>query len=223
MKYRLRNNLLYCIAGGNPVFLDMGDDRYFGLPAKANATFQKLVNGNPLVAGDEDQLRILLSRHIIVPDQEAAGLIPKNAVLPRVCRDLTLQRRRTTITICARAVAAELLSARTLRRRQLCEVKQSIETRRSLIPIDRSGTTDNRIGEVAEAFEWSRLIFSSKDRCLVRSLAFVSVCIDLRQHVSLVLGVTASPFSAHCWVQRDDCVLNDTVERVRPFTPILVI
>lgn len=223
MTYRLRDDLFYCIAGGNSVFLDMVSDRYFGLPLKANATFQKLASGNPLVAADQDQLDVLLNHHIIVPDQTMAGLPPPNEIVPRVCWDLSTPRRRPTMTICARAVVAELSSARTLRRRRLREVKRLIEARRALISIDRLGTLDGPVGDIAEAFEWSRLIFSSKDRCLVRSLAFVSVCIDLRQDVSLVLGVTTSPFAAHCWVQRDDCVLNDTVERVRPFTPILVV
>ena len=33
----------------------------------------------------------------------------------------------------------------------------------------------------------------------------------------------ASPFSAHCWVQQGDVVLNDTIENVRPFTPIMAV
>ena len=39
----------------------------------------------------------------------------------------------------------------------------------------------------------------------------------------LVIGVTASPFGAHAWVQIGDVVLNDSVDRVRRFVPILTI
>lgn len=36
-----------------------------------------------------------------------------------------------------------------------------------------------------------------------------------------MFGVRVWPFSAHCWVQAGDLVLNDTVERVAPYAPIL--
>lgn len=38
-----------------------------------------------------------------------------------------------------------------------------------------------------------------------------------------VFGVTTWPFAAHCWVQSETTVLNDSVERVGRFRPILVV
>lgn len=38
-----------------------------------------------------------------------------------------------------------------------------------------------------------------------------------------VFGVRTWPFAAHCWLQVGDVVLNDTLERVSRFKPILVI
>jgi hypothetical protein len=35
--------------------------------------------------------------------------------------------------------------------------------------------------------------------------------------------VKLEPFGAHCWIQDDDTVLNDTVEVVRQYTPVLVV
>jgi hypothetical protein len=40
--------------------------------------------------------------------------------------------------------------------------------------------------------------------------------------VNLVVGV-AIPFAAHCWVQHADMVLNDSVDIVSRYEPILVI
>jgi hypothetical protein len=33
----------------------------------------------------------------------------------------------------------------------------------------------------------------------------------------------AEPFGAHCWLQERDYLLNDAVERVGMYTPIMVI
>jgi hypothetical protein len=36
----------------------------------------------------------------------------------------------------------------------------------------------------------------------------------------LVFGVRTHPFEAHCWLEKDRVILDDTVEHVRWFTPI---
>jgi hypothetical protein len=58
---------------------------------------------------------------------------------------------------------------------------------------------------------------------LLDSLAMVMFLAKRGLHASIVIGVTSAPFSAHCWVQTGDLVLNDTVGNARAFTPIRVI
>ena len=36
----------------------------------------------------------------------------------------------------------------------------------------------------------------------------------------MIVGVRLHPFSAHCWLQVDDIVLNDTLEGIAPYTVI---
>jgi hypothetical protein len=38
-----------------------------------------------------------------------------------------------------------------------------------------------------------------------------------------VFGVQADPFLAHCWVQQAGFVFNDQPDRVRAFSPIMVV
>lgn len=38
-----------------------------------------------------------------------------------------------------------------------------------------------------------------------------------------VFGVTTWPFSAHCWLQVEDLLLDDDVDRVRAYRPIMVV
>jgi hypothetical protein len=40
---------------------------------------------------------------------------------------------------------------------------------------------------------------------------------------TLVFGVSADPFAAHCWVQLDDIVLTGDLDTARQFTPILAL
>ena len=59
--------------------------------------------------------------------------------------------------------------------------------------------------------------------CLFDSLALIHFLARFRVFPDWVFGVTADPFEAHCWVQTGGVVLNDTVERVSAFTPIMSI
>lgn len=65
-------------------------------------------------------------------------------------------------------------------------------------------------------------LYTAKDRCLLDSLVLLAVLRKYNVPASLTVGVAPKPFSAHAWVQVQDCVLDDSVEHVREFTPILV-
>src|SRR3546814_7368922 len=74
--------------------------------------------------------------------------------------------------------------------------------------------------------DWSSDVCSSDlgetDRCLVQSLA---TCALLRRQgvpCRFAIGVRSRPFAAHAWVELDAQVVNDDLENVRQFTPILV-
>lgn len=58
--------------------------------------------------------------------------------------------------------------------------------------------------------------------CLVRSAMLAQFLRSLGLSADWVFGVRLCPFSAHCWVQVEDVCLNDDVERLLPYTPILV-
>jgi hypothetical protein len=58
-------------------------------------------------------------------------------------------------------------------------------------------------------------------RCLFDSLALFEFLARHRFAPALTFGIVADPFEAHCWLQNGNMVLNDELERVRRFTPIL--
>jgi hypothetical protein len=91
--------------------------------------------------------------------------------------------------------------------------------------LERAGGADtSRARELVEAFANYRVfLFSSKNECLYDSLALLEYLARHAIHADWVFGVQTRPFAAHCWVQHDDIVFNDTVEHVSGYTPIMVV
>jgi len=59
--------------------------------------------------------------------------------------------------------------------------------------------------------------------CLYRSFFLLAFLRRRGFDATWVFGVQTWPFEAHCWLQVGDIVLDDSLDHVRPFTPILAI
>ena len=81
-----------------------------------------------------------------------------------------------------------------------------------------------RARELVETFFKLRgFFFSSRSECLFDSLTLLNFLAHYGRTADWVFAVQARPFAAHCWVQLDDIVFNDTVEHVSGYTPIMVV
>jgi hypothetical protein len=61
------------------------------------------------------------------------------------------------------------------------------------------------------------------DRCLVRAVALANDALSAGYGVTLVFGVQLRPFGAHCWVEHCGEVLDDSIDHVRRFAPVLAL
>lgn len=59
--------------------------------------------------------------------------------------------------------------------------------------------------------------------CLYRAWLLRRILQAHGQRAVWVFGVKTWPFGAHCWLQIDDCVLDDDPDRVALYTPIMAI
>lgn len=59
--------------------------------------------------------------------------------------------------------------------------------------------------------------------CLYRSFFLLAFLRRRGLDATWVFGVQTWPFEAHCWLQAGDIVLDDSLDHVRPFTPILAV
>jgi hypothetical protein len=65
-------------------------------------------------------------------------------------------------------------------------------------------------------------LYTAHEKCLFDSMVLTDFLHRYGFPVKLVIGVTPTPFSGHAWVQMEDCLIDDTVEAVRKYLPILV-
>lgn len=223
MAYRLRDNLHYCICGGRVVFLDVNADRYFCLPGPAEIAFREFVTEAPNALFSEETLRPLLSRGLLVSDVTQSGLQPI-VCMPRPTRDLAVSGdRRPPLKTSVLVIFTQLRIATLLRRGRLADIKRTVEQKVCRPQGTSHADTSSLLNRVAMAFAVADRFLPSADRCLVRSLAFHAICRRNGVSPTLVIGVRTNPFTAHCWVQRYDCVLTGDFEQARLFTPIMVI
>jgi hypothetical protein len=83
----------------------------------------------------------------------------------------------------------------------------------------RSRASDDT--NLVEIFDHLRPYFPRDYLCLFDSLALVNFLARYGRFPQWVFGVRSDPFSAHCWVQQDSCVLNDSMEHVQTYVPIM--
>ena len=71
------------------------------------------------------------------------------------------------------------------------------------------------------AFEHLRPLYPRPYLCLFDSLALLEFLAAYHSYPRIVFGVVADPFQAHCWLQEGDVLLNDDLEQVGKYEPIM--
>lgn len=82
---------------------------------------------------------------------------------------------------------------------------------------------EHRLSDAAAVYRRARLYVPVDMCCLLDSVAMAKFLRKRQLHAHVVFGVAIDPFSAHCWLQAEDIVLNDTVGNVNSHTPIRVV
>jgi hypothetical protein len=251
-QYALARHVFVCMQGEHVVFLDVRKDRYFALEAARTAGLGELVPGWPAAAPavvgyvqhaassaapaaverfDRGTLSavvaLLLEKGILTSDLNGGKAATATRAQP-ISGDLTADALDESPRIGALAILrflrAAIVAALLLRLRALEYVveraKVRSERRRGKQPsLDVIG-----LHQVVGAFATLRpFFFTAKDACLFDAVALSEFLSGYGVFPQWVFGVQARPFAAHCWLQNDGVVLNDTAEHVRRYTPIMVV
>ncbi len=220
--YSLAPGISFCNTGGRHIFLDIRVDRYFCLGPAADRGFARLVAGAPLEAADRMHLSALQRQGLLMP-VDGCGLSSISAACTSVRRSL-LDEMTSPPSLDMLKAAAALLHARwSLRLRSLDRLLSYARSVKADLPPFDLARDEGRLAAIAAAFQKAALLTGALNQCLANSLA---ISRQARAHgiaTDLVLGVKLRPFQAHAWVQAGEVLVSDPVDRVAPFTPILVI
>lgn len=216
MEYVVPDHIAYCLSAGRPIFLDVVRDRYFTIPARLAEAFVAFVNGERPM--EPSSALETLTRHGLLA-RSSAPPAPRPIIEP-ARRSLAGEGSSSPSLGDGLAVAGHVWRTyRRLKRGPLTDVLVDLKRRRGVGSSAKAEQTTN----LCARFARQRSFVPIKPNCLLDSIALLEF---MRAHggdADLVFGVTPSPFSAHCWLQRHDQVINDALDRVLPRLPIMVV
>ncbi|HTX04332.1 MAG TPA: lasso peptide biosynthesis B2 protein [Steroidobacteraceae bacterium] len=240
--YLLAPHVFPCVSGQHVVLMDLERDKYVAV-APAHRLAGR-VRGWPVGAAqasgihnperDADEL---------VSQMLAHGMLVSDPQLGKPAVPVTIARPERALVefdfdVRPRAGGAHLWRfARSCLRAQLSlklspmqSIVQTVRERKARAggPAAMDGrwqgasTADLRL--LVAAFTRLRpLFYTLRSACLLDSLTLLhflgadGICPDW------VFGVKTEPFDAHCWVQQGEVLFNDVPDRVRQYSPILVV
>jgi hypothetical protein len=221
MGYCLSPAVSFAFVGERAIFLDLSADRYFCLAPPQQGALNVLIAGNKAERAAENDLEPLVTRGILIEVAEAGRVAAcKLASVPTssLVDDGLPRAQAWRIAEAALRVKAARFALRHGSLNRMIAALVRVKSRVGGREIHLS-----RMTEIAAAFEQTNLLLSPLRQCLPRSLALATRLAGLGANIDLVLGVANNPFSAHAWVQHKQVVLNDRLEKVRGYTPVLVV
>ncbi len=222
MGLRLHPDVRWCIAGGRIVLFDLRADRCFCLHDTVDAAFQRLTHSPALPDIDIASLQPLLARGILSACPELVTLPPQDS-LPTVqtsALDVPLPAASRLASV--EAWATQIQAGVKLSYFPFLRILNIIKRRKGRRAMQAFQTSGDLPRDLS-AYLRSRRAISVQDKCLRTSVGLIDFLARRDCFPCLVIGVRMYPFASHAWVQDGLMVLNDTVDQVAPYTPIVVI
>jgi hypothetical protein len=249
-QYALARHVFVCMQGEHVVFLDVRKDRYFALESARTAGLGEIVPGwpvpaaspvgyvqrvgepaIPLVADQVDRslssvVALLLEKEILTT--ASSGKLAAPVVVEPLRGELNGEglddSPRIGVGTLTGFVSSSIRARLLLKYSSFESVIARVADRFEKRGMRNSTPADTRLDELVAAFATLRpFFFAAKDACLFDALALSEFLARHDVYPRWVFGVQARPFAAHCWLQLGGVVLNDTMDHVRRYTPIMVV
>lgn len=221
VSYGLRDDLSFCLVNGFPIFLDMGNDRYFRLSGNIEPSFMAWLKN----ACEESDIAPLVERKILTTSSTRKKNLFVSVQRPQVS---ALELPFPSIA-CTPSTLIEVLVTIGWTQFQLrtkgIKAATEIWSEPDNEPNPTATVDNNRSTLLASTHDFlqARRLLPIGTRCLPDSIAMAKFLNRRHMRVNVVIGVTGTPFSAHCWVQLGAMVLNDTLGNVKMYSPIRVL
>lgn len=236
--YYFKRGVFACRSGDFYVFLDLSTENYLCIPryefdaATTSITIGSPVPGSPASAIPlPDNISALLENladtGVLTTDPELACDHDPLSTCPAFVFEIHAfeHKRRFPRSLLAAPtfLAASNRTHVRLRHtslgntvRWIAERKRRVNARGHLSPLCR-------VQRLVADFMTLRPTFPRPYLCLFDSLALVDFLLLHNISTDWVFGVRAEPFAAHCWVVYNGLLVNDTPDRVAPYTPLMLV
>jgi len=215
VSYGLAGQVHAAIRGDDLLLLSIASGQYFCVPA-AGAGLRLKDGSNEVAIQDHDLAEVLVSGGFI---EALSTPSPRPPSPGHVRRDAQLSPYRLDPWATVRLTAAATISAAVgFYGRSFAHLVAAAGARSGLGHTDLA-QSEKVAGRFLAALPW----IPSQGDCLYRSFVLHALLSREGLNAAWVFGVQTWPFEAHCWLQVEDVVLDDTCDHVSGFTPILVV
>lgn len=234
--YFLNRDVYYCETDRGAVFLNLESGKYFGLNLASLQQVRLSVHGwtgSPTADGGDTGtqqgscalIQSMIDRGLITPSRHQGRIPSKVCVQTREAVHCGGVRHSATRSIrlsdVGHFIASYVLIVVSLRLFGLTHLIRRLESKKC--PRSTTLCTED-VKDVVNAFHTIRpWVYTAKSACLIDSLTLSEFLMHYQIAPTFVIGVKTKPFAAHAWVQVGDHVLNDSVDYVRGYTPLLAV
>jgi hypothetical protein len=233
-KYFFCQHAFICPVRRHWIILDVRRDRYFCIPSAEFASIGPLIHGWSTATGDcqlqsqvesgETYAAQLAAMGVLSENSKFARKLPLSPITPPISildtDDLVVPLVHRTL--CApRFFVACIAAARRLRRHTFESTVAVVQARRDCAKGATGPFNFERARILISVFKVLRLWYPRAYLCLFDSLALLEFLALHGLYPRWTFGVTADPFLAHCWLQEEAVVLDDSLARVSAYTPIM--
>jgi Transglutaminase-like superfamily len=235
--YLLAPHVYPCVSGQHVVLMDLERDKYVAVtPADRLAAWVRgwPVGSAHIPAPDDADggARTLVSQmlaHGMLVSDPHVGKPADPVSAARAARSLVEfdldDRPRTGTALLWRFGRSYLQAQLSLKLRPIQAIVETVRSRKTARAASGPRPPDPaRLRVLVGTFTRLRpLFYTLRSACLLDSLTLVHFLGAEGIHPDWVFGVKTEPFDAHCWVQHGEVVLNDAPDRVRQYSPILLV
>jgi len=236
--YSLPAQTFFCLTDAYCVFLDLKRDLYLSIERWRIHAISSRLRGWPcgLAAAADENSTASEEAAQILAELVKNELLVESSVESKECKPTQLPLVTTTIFDKNRASSlssrlsyaltvfgAAARAARSLKTQTMAQTAEQVLRRKTSCSNDTADFDLALASEIVTAFNSMRHVFPRNYLCLFDSLALLECLARHQLFPDWVFGVQAEPFEAHCWLQHRDILLNDSVERVRQYVPIMSI
>ncbi len=219
----LSKHTFFCFADNHYVFLDLQNDEYTCLGRTQSEEFETMLHDG--LDKHSAIVQALLEKGLFVTDK-ANGKQPVPQTVDVVSSSIMTgasEKERPSIrpVHVMRFFAASGRASWNLRFNSIEHTVQRVQQRKAARQRAGKVSEDADIIELFRIFQALRPYYPRPYLCLFDSLALVHFLAPFGVYPEWVYGVKLEPWGAHCWVQSDDLVVNDIVDNVNGYTPIM--